>query len=218
MSSRLYKRFFNRIGDMGVSIGIAFLTPGIIVLIVSFIYAKINESPVDVGLLGTLFSVISVGLGFIAIGISTKADKYIKMMLTVIKGEITQEFSAHFDVARIVNKVKLTETAREYEVYNSSENIGMRDVPFTFGNAWICLDNMKEKDVVRIRVYIKEGGGEYQINMDEENTYEGIQVKPVRIDGGFYNQEGIEITAEHVFADSSPLEISCYAYDAARGS
>ena len=77
---------------------------------------------------------------------------------------------------------------------------------------------MKEKDVVRIRLYVKEGGGRYKISVDEENTFRGSKAKAARINGGFYNQEGVEITAEHIAADASPLEISCYAYDAVRGS
>jgi len=196
--------------------GIALLLLGLLILILGVILSFKPDYD-ELWLIGISIGVISIALGFIAIGMSAKTEKYKQMMLETIHGQITQEFSAQFDLARIVNKVKLTETGKEFIIYNSSANIGMRDVPFLFGNAWIGLENMKEKDIVRIRVYIKEDTQKYQISEDEDNTCKGIQRKPVRIDGNFYNQYGIEITAEHLAADSSPLEISCYAYDAARG-
>ena len=210
------KSWWTKTKEQGEGAGIGLLLLGIVLLLicVALSFTTYDET----WLLGISIGTISIGLGFIALGMSAKTDKYVQMMLSSLYGTIDEAISAELDLARIVRKEKLTITGKEYPIYNSSENIGRRDTTFLFGNAWVCLDKMKEKDIVRIRLYIKEGGKKYQVSKDEENTYRGIQATAVRIDGGFYNQEGIEITAEHIVADSSPLEISCYAYDAARSS
>ncbi len=212
------KSWWTKTEEQGKSAGITLLLLGMLLLLISAAVSVFWKTYDATWLLGISIGTISIGLGFIAIGMSAGTDKYVKMMLSSLYGTIDEAISAELDLARIIKKEKLTVTGKEYRIYNSSENIGRRDTTFLFGNAWVCLDKMKEKDIVRIRLYIKEGGKKYQVSTDEENTYRGIQATAVRIDGGFYNQEGIEITAEHIVADSSPLEISCYAYDAARGS
>lgn len=197
--------------------GTILLLFGVVLLIISCGLALIPNYD-ELWLVGISIGVISIALGFIAIGMSAKSDRYVKIMLSTIKGEISQQFSAEFDLARIINKVKLTKIGSEYAIYNSNENMGKKDVPFYFSNAVVFLNAMKENDIVRLRMYIYKDGEKYQISGDEENTFKGKQAGAVKIDGGFYNQEGIEITAEHISAELSPLEICCYAYDAARGN
>ncbi|MDD4876959.1 MAG: hypothetical protein PHQ86_07535 [Dehalococcoidales bacterium] len=199
---------------LGKPIGVLFVAIGLLLIILSWL----NVYKTDATGLGLLLSFISCGLGWIALSVAYSSGSYEERMLEFIRGEISQQFSAEFDVARVINKVQLTVAGREFVVYNSNRNIGMKDVPFYFGNAVIFPGNMKEKDTVRIRMYIYKDRDKYLISKDEENTFKGKQTGAIKIDGGFYNQEGIEITAEHIVAESSPLEISCYAYDAARGS
>ncbi len=76
---------------------------------------------------------------------------------------------------------------------------------------------MHERDIVRIRLYITEDGKESQVSVDAENTYSGIQYTMVKISGGFYNKEGVKITAEQLAVHSAPIKIGCYVYDAMRG-
>jgi len=165
-------------------------------------------------LLGISIGTISIGLGFIAIGMSVKTDKYLQIMLSSLYGDLNQAISAQLDLARIRQSHQLSGPGIEDKIYESG---GRRQLPFYFGNAWIRLDSMKEGDVIRIRVYVTEDGVESKISEDADNTYTGTQTTMARISGGFYNQEGIRITAEHVAVVSSPLTIGCYAYDAMRG-
>ena len=211
---RFGKEVRNRLIALGKPIGALIIAIGFLLIMLSWL----NVYETDATGLGLLFGFISCGLGWIALSVAYSSGLYEERMLEFIHGEISQQFSAEFDVARIINKVQLTDTGREFVIYNSNANIGMKDVPFCFGNAVVFLNAMKEKDIVRIRMYIYRDGDKYKISRDEENTFKGQQTGAVRIDGGFYNQEGIEITAEHIVAESSPLEICCYAYDAARGS
>lgn len=211
---RFGKELLNRVIGLGKPLGSIIVTTGFLLIILAWL----NVYKTDATGLGLLFGFISCGLGWIALSVAYSSGSYEERMLKSIHGEISQQFSAEFDVARIINKAQLTDTGREFVIYNSNANIGMKDVPFYFGNAFVFLNAMKEKDIVRIRMYIYRDGDKYNISRDEENIFKGKQTGTVRIDGGFYNQEGVEITAEHIVAESSPLEICCYAYDAARGS
>ncbi len=200
--------------ELGRPIGALIAAVGFALLVL----ASFDVYTTDATGLGLVLGLISWGLGWIALSVAYSSGSYVERMLEFIHGEMSQQFSAEFDTARIVNTVQLAETGREFVIYNSSANIGMRGVPFYFGNAVVFLSSMKERDIVRIRMYVYKDGDRYQTSRDEENTFEGKQAGATRVDGGFYNQEGIEITAEHVVAESSPLEICCFAYDAARGS
>ena len=211
---RFGKEVRNRLIVLGKPIGALIIATGFLLIMLSWL----NVYETDATGLGLLLGLISCGLGWIALSVAYSSGAYEERMLEFIHGEISEQFSAEFDLARIVNEIQLTETGKEFTIYDSSKNIGMRDVPFYFGNAWIGLENMRGKDILLIRIYIKEGETIYQVSKDEEHTYKGNQLRPARIDSGFYNQDGIKITAKHLEAESSPLDVSCYVYDAARGS
>ena len=79
--------------------GVIFLIIGVIILFISVIYAfKPNYD--EFWILGTSLGIISIALGFIAVGMSVKSDKYIKMMLAWINGTIQQNISAELDLAK----------------------------------------------------------------------------------------------------------------------
>ncbi len=169
----------------------------------------------ELWLVGISIGVISIALGFIAIGMSAKTDKYVKMMLAWINGTIQENSSAELDLARNYQSRinKLTVKGKEETIYDSSR---YKDHCFLFGNAWIRLDSMKENDIVRIRMHITEDDKESLVTSDEDYTLHGVQTKMIKITGGFYNREGIRITAE--LLSDSEVEIGCYVYDAMRGS
>jgi len=168
-------------------------------------------------LAGFSIGVISVGLGFTAIGMAEKAERYTKLMLEHINGTILEAISAELDLARSPQSksYQLTST-KENVLYDSSKYKNPH--PILFGNAWIRLDTMRERDIIRIRQYIKEDGKWFQASPDKENTYSGSQSSMAKITGGFYNKEGVKITAEQLSMHSQPIEIGCYVYDAARGT
>ena len=194
--------------------GIILLIFGCLILLASVILAfKPNYD--EFWLIGISLGVISIALGSIAVGMSAKSDRYVKMMLKWIDGTIQQNSSAELDLARYPQSgiYKLIDKGREKIIYDSSR---YKDHCFLFGNAWIRLDSMKESDVIRIRMYITEDGIESLATSDEDNTYHGVQLKMAKLSGGFYNKEGVKITAE--LLSDSEIEIGFYAYDAMRGN
>ncbi len=210
--SNIIKRLWREIKNDGESIGLCFFIMGILVLLTGFVLAIVGRRT-EIWLLSVSLGLLSIWLGFTAIGMSAKTDKYVQMMLESLHGIINEAISAELDLGRIITKKELTRTDKEYLIYDSGE----KQTPFLFGSALVCLDKMKEKDVVRIRLYITEDGKELQVSVDEENTYSGIQSLMAKISGGFYNNEGVKITAEQITVHSAPIKIGCYTYDAMRG-
>jgi len=215
--SKHLRDFWGDIKDRGESIGYPFFILGILGLLTLFglVIAGVRT---EIWLLGTSLGLLSVWLGFTSIGIAAKSDKWSRPRLAHLLGTVEEGQYAELDLARSPQSrsdYQLTGAGNEDILYDSKK-YKRQDTPFLFGNAWIRLDLKKQEDVVRIRLYITEDGEESQASKDDENTYSGIYTGMVKIDGNFYNKEGITIKAEQL-AGSSPVTIGCYVYDAMRG-
>lgn len=213
MSDRMSK-LWSEIKNQGENIGLFFLILGIGVLLVLFVLVIVGIET-ELWLLGTSLGLLSVGLGFIAVGMAKKGDTWAHARLAYLLGTVEEEKYAELDLARSPQSksYQLTGNGKEDLIYYS----GTPKHVFYFGNAWIRLDSMREGDIVRIRLYIIEDGEESQVSDDDNNTYTGVQHVMVKINGGFYNKEGVKITAEQIGVSSSPIKIGCYVYDAMRG-
>lgn len=195
----------------GEKIGKPILVFASVIFISGIVLAALGLG-VPVDLIAVSLGFFSIALGCIAIGLAKKND----ILAHYHFGRFEEESSAELDLARhsCSGEYPLSGQGTEDELYNSGE----QRHPFLFGNAWVRLDGMKEGDVVRIRLYIREAGKWSRVSRDEENTYSGMQGTMKKIDGGFYNKEGVRITAEQISVNSSRVTVGCYIYDAARGN
>jgi len=211
------KSWWTKTKEQGEGAGISLLLLGIVFLLICAVLVLFTRYDTT-WLLGVSIGTISIGLGFTSIGVAEKAERWARARLVYLQGTVDEERLAALDLARSPQSrtYQLTGPGTEDVLYDSTKD-GNQAHPFYFGNAWIRLDSMQKGDVVRVRLYVTEDSEKTQVTLDEVNTYAGSEAKMIKISGGFYNKEGIQITAEHLVMSTTPIMIGCYIYDARRG-
>jgi len=78
--SKFFKELWTRLKNAGEPIGVVFIILGVLALATQFILVRLNLQ-IGIDLLGVFLGLFSVGLGFIAIGMSAKLDKHVLKVL-----------------------------------------------------------------------------------------------------------------------------------------
>ena len=126
MISSLLKELWNGIKKRGENIGLVFIIMGVLTLFLLF-GLVLKGLKTETGLLGAALGLISVGLGFTAIGMSVKLDISVARIPTLIVGDILTLYGhipvkeTPSELSREAAQKRLDQDTKEVEQTRSKE-------------------------------------------------------------------------------------------------